>query len=96
MRRQTLPDKACASRSFRGHKVPAPDGSTRHAGKPVNLGYSSYGLNAWAPKETMRGPGMGPQPLTVPRRQEVVVRTEGQRPYANFRVCSVSDGLQSL
>lgn len=30
-----LPDKACASRSFRGHKVPAPDGSTQHAEKPV-------------------------------------------------------------
>lgn len=39
---------------------------------------------------------MGPQPLTVSRRQEVVVRTEGQRPYADFRVCSVSNGLQSL
>lgn len=54
-------------------------------------------LHAWAPKETeWTQHSMGPRPLTVPRRQEVAVGTEGQCSYANFRVRSVSNRFQSL
>lgn len=34
--------------------------------------------------------------LTVPRGQEVAVGAEGQRTYADLRVCSVGSGFQSL
>lgn len=49
-----------------------------------------------APEGTASGHTAWAAVLTIPRGQEVVVGAEGQGAYADFRVCSVSSGFQSL